>query len=71
MVGEWAGLRPCRDPLRLEKQLLIVNNRKLRVSFTVTGLLFLLIDCCALCAAIEICCIMDVAAGILCKTFLL
>lgn len=31
MIGSWAGLRPHRDPLRLEKELLMVNGKKLGV----------------------------------------
>lgn len=31
VVGNWAGLRPSRDPLRLEKELMFVNGKKLRV----------------------------------------
>ncbi|XP_076448849.1 D-aspartate oxidase-like isoform X2 [Babylonia areolata] len=31
IVGNWVGLRPSRDPLRLEKELLHVKGKKLRV----------------------------------------
>ncbi|KAK7475015.1 hypothetical protein BaRGS_00033762 [Batillaria attramentaria] len=31
VVGNWTGLRPSRDPIRLEKELLFVNGKKLRV----------------------------------------
>ncbi|KAK7115477.1 D-aspartate oxidase-like [Littorina saxatilis] len=31
VVGSWAGIRPSRDPLRLEKELLTIGGKKLRV----------------------------------------
>ncbi|XP_041375730.1 D-aspartate oxidase-like isoform X2 [Gigantopelta aegis] len=31
VIGEWAGLRPCRSPPRIEKEFLFSQGRKLRI----------------------------------------